>query len=130
MRTRDCRVRHLPFVGVNALAQAVIYLACCPKSNSATVAIGEAVADVRTGRTLPIPIHLRDKHYSGAERLGSGVGYEYAHDAEGGVAAQDYLGVDKEYYRPTDRGYERELGQRLEAIRAKLRSARNTAPVD
>ncbi|HZZ73892.1 MAG TPA: replication-associated recombination protein A [Pirellulales bacterium] len=106
------------------LAQAVTYLALAPKSNAATVAIGEATADIRTGRTLPIPTSLRDKHYAGAERLGHGAGYEYAHNAPNAIAAQDYLGVEREYYRPTDRGFEKELSARLETIRAILRSAR------
>jgi putative ATPase len=103
------------------LAQAVTYLACAPKSNAATVAIGEATRDVREGRLLPVPMHLRDAHYAGAKRLGHGEGYEYAHNAEGGVAAQDYLGVERTYYRPTDRGFEKELAQRLETIRTRLR---------
>jgi putative ATPase len=103
------------------LAQAVTYLACAPKSNASTVAIGEARRDVREGRLLPVPRHLQDSHYAGAKRLGRGRGYEYAHNAEGGVAAQDYLGVEREYYRPVDRGFEKELAARLEAIRAKLR---------
>ncbi|NOY41971.1 MAG: replication-associated recombination protein A [Planctomycetes bacterium] len=107
-----------------SLAQAVAYLACAPKSNAATVAIGEARADVREGRTVPVPTHLRDKHYAGAKRLGHGEGYEYAHNAEDGVASQDYLGVEREYYRPVDRGFEAELGKRLEVIRAKLRESR------
>jgi len=104
-----------------ALAQAVTYLAGAPKSNAATVAIGEAVRDVREGRLLPVPRHLQDSHYAGAKRLGHGEGYEYAHHAEGGVAAQDYLGIEREYYRPVDRGFEKELALRLEEIRAKLR---------
>jgi putative ATPase len=106
------------------LAQCVAYLACAPKSNAATVAIGEARSDVREGRLVPVPVHLSDSHYAGAKRLGHGKGYEYAHDAEGGVAAQDYLGVERTYYRPVDRGFETELAQRLEAIRAKLRQSR------
>jgi putative ATPase len=106
------------------LAQAVTYLACAPKSNAATLAIGEAVADVREGRLLPVPVALRDRHYPGAARLGHGGGYQYAHDSEGGIAAQDYLGVEREYYRPVDRGFEAELTKRLESIRAVLREAR------
>jgi putative ATPase len=106
------------------LAQAAAYLACAPKSNAATIAIGEARQDVREGRLLPVPVHLRDKHYAGAERLGHGKNYEYAHDHEGGVAAQDYLGIDREYYRPVDRGFEAELAVRLATIRAKLREAK------
>jgi putative ATPase len=109
------------------LAQAVTYLACAPKSNAATLAIGEARKDIREGRVLPVPVHLRDQHYSGAQRLGHGVGYEYAHDAEGGVATQDYLGVEREYYRPVPRGFEAELAQRLEKIRERLRSGRSKA---
>jgi putative ATPase len=110
------------------LAQCVAYLACAPKSNAATMAIGEARTDVRERRLVPVPVHLRDSHYGGAKRLGHGAGYEYAHDAEGGVAAQDYLGVEREYYRPVDRGFEVELSKRLEGIRAKLRQARQEAP--
>ncbi len=106
------------------LAQAVTYLACAPKSNAATTAIGEARRDVVEGRLLPVPVHLRDKHYRGAERLGHGAGYEYAHDAPGGVAAQDYLGIDREYYRPVPRGFELELAKRLETIRSVLRTAK------
>ena len=109
------------------LAQAVTYLACAPKSNAATLAIGEARRDVVEGRLIPVPVHLKDRHYGGAKRLGHGAGYEYAHDAEGGVAAQDYLGVEKTYYRPVPRGFEAELGERLQAIRAKLREARGPA---
>ena len=103
------------------LAQAVTYLACAPKSNAATVGIGEARKDVSEGRLLPVPVHLRDSHYAGAKRLGQGQDYQYAHDAEGGIAAQDYLGVEREYYRPVDRGFEKELAERLKAIRARLR---------
>jgi putative ATPase len=104
------------------LAQAVTYLACAPKSNAATIAIGEARRDVRESRLLPVPRHLQDSHYPGAKRLDHGEGYEYAHNAEGGVAAQDYLGVERTYYRPVDRGFEKELAERLERIRAKLRN--------
>ena len=106
------------------LAQAVTYLACAPKSNAVTVGIGEARRDVVERRILPVPMHLRDRGYSGAKRLGHGDGYTYAHDEPDAVAAQDYLGVDREYYRPTARGFERELARRLETIRAKLRRAR------
>jgi putative ATPase len=107
------------------LAQAVTYLACAPKSNAATVAIGEARHDIRDARLLPVPRHLQDAHYPGAKRFGHGQGYEYAHDAPGAIAAQDYLGVEREYYRPTDRGFEKELTERLMQIRASLRSVRS-----
>jgi len=110
-----------------ALAQAVTYLACAPKSNAATVGIGEARRDVAEGRLLPVPVHLRDGHYAGAKRLEHGAGYQYSHDAEGGIAAQGYLGVEREYYRPVSRGFEAELAERLKIIRAKLREGRGPA---
>ena len=101
---------------------------CAPKSNASTIAIEAARHDVREGRILPVPVHLRDRHYAGAKRLGHGAGYVYSHDVEGGVAAQDYLGIDREYYQPTDRGFEAELSQRLAAIRQTLRSAKQQPP--
>ncbi len=103
------------------LAQAVAYLACAHKSNAATVAIGEARHDVREGRLLPVPVHLRDSHYAGAKRLGQGQGYEYSHNSPDAVAAQDYLGVDRQYYHPVPRGFERELAERLVELRARVR---------
>lgn len=110
------------------LAQAVTYLACAPKSNAATTAIYAAQSDVRQGRTLPVPVHLRGSSYSGAKQLGHGQGYQYAHNSPGAVAAQDYLGVDREYYHPTDRGFERELARRLTEIRQRLRQAKQAPP--
>lgn len=106
------------------LSQTVIYLACAPKSNSATVAIGLARQEVRQGQLIPVPVHLRDKHYDGAEKLGHGQGYQYSHDSEDGVASQDYLGVDRTFYTPTDRGYEANISERLVKIREKLHEAK------
>ena len=103
------------------LAQAAIYLACSPKSNASACAIWAAGRDVREGRTVPVPMHLRDSHYPGAKRLGSGEGYQYPHDAPGGMVAQDYLGVEKQYYVPTDRGQEvkmQEYLKRFQRLRA------------
>lgn len=117
-------VQIVEFVGMPeaqlTLAQAVTYLACCPKSNASTVAIGEAMEDVKNNRTLPVPRHLRDAHYKGAEALGH-TGYKYAHDSAEGYVVQEYLGVEKSYYRPTDRGREatfRAYLDKLAAIRA------------
>ena len=107
------------------LAQAVTYLACSPKSNAATVAISEARRDVLEGRLLPVPVYLRGANYRGAKRLGHGEGYQYAHDSPDALVAQDYLGVQREYYRPVDRGFEQELAKRLERIRPRLRQARH-----
>lgn len=103
------------------LSQTVAYLALSPKSNAATRAIGAARRDVREREIVPVPKHLRDGHYAGAKQLGHGEGYQYSHEAEGGVAAQDYLGVDRVYYEPTDRGFETTLGQRLAEIRRQLK---------
>jgi putative ATPase len=101
-----------------ALSQAVTYIACAPKSNAATEAIGAARKDVREGRTLPVPKHLRDTHYRGADQLGHGQEYQYSHDFEGGWVDQAYLPEERRYYEPTDRGYEAVMRQRLEEWRA------------
>ena len=103
------------------LSQTVAYLACAPKSNAATVAINSARKDVREDRILPVPRHLRDSHFAAASELGHGEGYQYSHNEADGVSAQDYLGVEKEYYQPVDRGFEAELHARLISIRAKLK---------
>jgi len=103
------------------LSQTVAYLACAPKSNAATTAIAAARQDVRDNRVLPVPKYLRDSHYREAGKLGAGVGYQYSHEEADGVAAQDYLGVEREYYQPVDRGFEAELKLRLAAIRKKLK---------
>ncbi|MBN1395635.1 MAG: replication-associated recombination protein A [Pirellulales bacterium] len=103
------------------LAQTVTYLACAPKSNSATEGIYAARADVSEGRLLPVPRHLRDKSYHAAKQLGHGVGYKYSHNSPDAIAKQDYLGVEREYYNPTDRGFEKELAERLRLIRSRLR---------
>ena len=105
-----------------ALAQTVAYLACAPKSNAATIAIGTARDDVRTQRIIPVPKHLKDGHYQGAKQLDRGVGYQYSHDQPDGIAAQEYLGVDREYYHPVNRGYEQGLAELLQQIRQKLAS--------
>lgn len=103
------------------LAQAVIYMACAPKSNAATIAIGQATEDVRNDRTIPVPMHLRNAPHPGMRQEGASVGYQYSHDFPGGVSPdQDYLGVDRTYYAPTDRGYEKHMATYLEYAR-KLR---------
>jgi putative ATPase len=105
------------------LAEAVVYLATAPKSNASYMALDAAIADVRAGRIGRVPNHLRDAHYPGAKRLGHGKGYKYAHDATYSVAEQQYLPDElrgTRYYDPTGNGYERELGPRLERLRALL----------
>jgi putative ATPase len=108
------------------LAEATVYIATANKSNSAYLAIDAALEDVRSGRTLPVPEHLRDTHYSGAERLGHGKGYEYAHDHPEHFVAQDYLGADKHYYEPTEQGVEKKIKERVEKWRAALAEARKS----
>jgi putative ATPase len=103
------------------LSQTVAYLALAPKSNAATLAINSARQDIRQQKVIPVPKHLRDGHYAGARQLDRGVGYQYAHQHPDGIAAQSYLGVEREYYQPVPRGHELELSQRLAEIRQKLR---------
>ena len=105
------------------LAEATAYLALAPKSNRSYVAIDTAIADVKAGKAGVVPPHLRDAHYAGAESIGHGTGYQYAHDAPHGVASQDYLPETlkgERYYVPTDHGLERTLGERLATIRRML----------
>ncbi|MFB9902988.1 replication-associated recombination protein A [Allokutzneria oryzae] len=107
-----------------ALAQATIHLATAPKSNAVIAGIDEALRDVRKGAVGPVPPHLRDGHYKGAERLGHAQDYRYPHDAPGGVLAQQYAPdelVGKDYYNPTNHGAERVLADRLPKLRRMTR---------
>jgi putative ATPase len=106
------------------LAEATIYIATANKSNSAVMAIAAALEDVRSGRTLAVPEHLRDAHYKGAKQLGHGVGYEYAHDHPEHFVAQDYLGANKRYYEPTDQGVEKKIKERVEKWREQFAQIR------
>lgn len=107
------------------LAEAVVHLATAPKSNAAYLGVDAALADVRAGRVGTVPPHLRDAHYAGAKQMGHGEGYRYAHDWPHGVAPQQYLPdvlAGSRYYDPSDRGYERQVSERLERIRGILGS--------
>ena len=97
------------------LAQAAIYMACAPKSNASCKAISAAMDDVKNSRTVPVPKHLRNAPHPGmAEQFGYSKGYQYSHDHKGGISPdQDYLGVDRTYYVPTDRGYEKHIAAYL-----------------
>lgn len=106
------------------LAQAVVYMATAPKSNASYAAINAAMNDVKKNRTVPVPKHLRNAPHPGMrEAFGNAEGYQYSHSYEGGISPdQDYLGVDKKYYEPTDRGYEKHITNYLawaESIREK-----------
>src|SRR5205809_1532890 len=100
------------------LAEAALYIATAHKSNSTILAIDAALEDVKSGRTLAVPEHLRDAHYQGAKRLGHGAGYKYAHDFPDHFVAQDYLGADKRYYKPTEQGIEKKIKERVEKWRS------------
>jgi len=110
------------------IAEAAIYIATASKSNSVITAIDAALEDVRSGRTLAVPEHLRDAHYKGARRLGHGEGYQYAHDHPGHFVVQDYLGADKRYYEPSEQGTENKIKERVEKWRALLADARKQSP--
>ena len=105
-----------------ALAQVVIYLATCPKSNAGYLAWNEARGDVAASGSLEVPMHLRNAPTRLMKQLGHGSGYQYDHDADGGVAIgqtgfPDAMG-EKVYYRPVDRGLEIRLKEKLDALRA------------
>ena len=113
----------MPEARIN-LAQAVIHLALAPKSNAVVVAVDSALADVRAGLAGPVPAHLRDAHYGGAAKVGSGEGYVYPHDVPGGVAAQQYppdAVLPRTYYRPTGHGAESRLAELWDRLRSLIR---------
>lgn len=98
------------------IAQAVCYIATAAKSNAAYEAINRALSDVRDKDYGPVPAHLRDSHYRGAELLGHGRGYRYPHDYSGNFVPQQYLPdslQDAEYYRPSQNGKERDVAARM-----------------
>jgi putative ATPase len=106
------------------LTHATIHLATAPKSGAVPAALGAAMGDIRAGKAGLVPPHLRDGHYSGAAKLGNAVGYVYPHNDRDGVVAQQYppdelVGTD--YYQPTDHGTERDIGSRLDKLRAIIR---------
>ena len=105
------------------LAHATVYLATAPKSNSAYKALGTAEEDLGKGRTLAVPLPLRDAHYAGAKSFGHGKGYKYAHDFEGGYVPQSYLPEGRVYYHPMRIGAEARIADRIEAWRTQFEDA-------
>jgi putative ATPase len=106
----------LPEAQLN-LAQAVVHLATAPKSNRTALGIWKAREDVRHGPSVEVPVHLRDGHYAGAEKLGHGVGYDYPHDHPDGWVPQQHLPdevADRRYYSPSPHGHEQEIRTRME----------------
>ena len=112
------------------IAEAAIYIAGANKSNSVIKAIDAALADVRSGKTIPVPPHLKDSHYAGAAKLGHGEGYKNSHDFPGHFVAQDYLGAARRFYEPTEQGAEKKIKARVDYWRehfAKLSNGRDRA---
>ncbi|MBI5892529.1 MAG: replication-associated recombination protein A [Deltaproteobacteria bacterium] len=104
------------------LAQGAAYLASAPKSNASYMAYLEALEDVQSKGALPVPLHIRNAPTGLMKELGYGKGYKYPHDYEEGKAEQDYLPdalKGKIYYNPTDKGYDKEIKERLENLKKK-----------
>ncbi|MDE7287447.1 MAG: replication-associated recombination protein A, partial [Lachnospiraceae bacterium] len=110
------------------LSQAVIYVACAPKSNACVAAIGEAMKTVEETGNLQIPTHLQDAHYKGAAKLGHGTGYLYAHDYPNHYVEQQYLPYElsgKEFYRPSGNGYEIKVKEHMKRIKNQKETGKN-----
>lgn len=104
------------------LSQAATYVACAPKSNAAYVAIDAALDTVRGNVTPQVPVHLQDAHYKGAEKLGHGLGYKYAHAYPNHYVEQQYLPdalVGTKFYEPTEMGYEKQIREHFSRIKGK-----------
>jgi len=117
--------------GELALAQAAVYLATAPKSNSIYAAYGSAQAAVTRGGSLPVPLHIRNAPTTLMKELGYGEGYRYAHHYRDAFAPQDYLPDELQgevFYHPTDRGYERTVAERLERWRKLRAQSRGKTP--
>jgi len=106
-----------------ALAQAAIYVACAPKSNASSSAIWNAISDVRSEKTAPVPAHLKDSHYAAAKKMGFGKDYKYPHKFPAGFVPQEYLPPEfaKKYYNPADRGYEKNISHYLQMLRSLIK---------
>jgi putative ATPase len=109
-----------------ALAQAAIYVACAPKSNAASSAIWTAVGEVQNEKTVAVPKHLKDSHYRAAKKMGFGADYKYPHSFEGGFVVQEYLpgNIRKKYYRPTERGYEKNIRGYLQKLEILIKDSK------
>ncbi len=110
------------------LSQAVLYVACAPKSNACVTAIGEAMKTVEETGNLPIPTHLQDAHYKGAAKLGHGTGYLYAHDYPNHYVKQQYLPYElsgREFYHPSGNGYEIKVKEHMKRIKNQKETGNN-----
>jgi putative ATPase len=113
-----------------ALAQAAIYVACAPKSNASAAAIWKAAGDVQNQPTTAVPKHLKDSHYPAAKKMGFGADYKYPHDFAEGFVVQEYLPGrgEKRYYRPTERGYEKNIGDYLQKVERLIKESKMNKP--
>ena len=105
------------------LAHATVYLATAPKSNTAYVALEKAMAEVKTGVTLAVPRHLRDRSHKKAAKTLGHEGYKYSHDYEGNYVPQAYLPEGRRYYEPGDQGMEKRIKERLDYWRSLFEQA-------
>ena len=110
-----------------SLAQATTYLATAPKSNAAYLAVDEALEDVRSGRIMAVPEHLKNVHVEAVGREGLDIAYKYPHDFDQHTVQQAYLPADKRYYRPTGQGYEDTIAKRM-ALVEKLKKGGRREP--
>ncbi|MEO6847413.1 MAG: replication-associated recombination protein A [Chthoniobacterales bacterium] len=110
------------------LAHATVYIATAPKSNRSYMGIGAAMKDIKEGRTLAVPAHLRDSHYAGAKKLGHGKDYKYSHDYDGGYVPQAYLPEGRVYYEPTENGLEKRIKERLDFWRQQFEESSKKKP--
>lgn len=102
------------------LSQAAAYVATAPKSNAAYMGIAKAMKTVADTRTMPVSAHLQDRHYKGAEKLGHGLGYKYAHDYPNHYVTQQYLPDGMEgmrFYEPSENGYEKKIKEHMAFIK-------------
>lgn len=109
-----------------ALAQAAIYVACAPKSNASASAIWQAVSDVKTKPTIPVPKYLKDSHYAAAKREGIGADYKYPHNFKDGFVPQEYLSAKfrKNYYAPKEAGYEKNIKHYLQKLQRLIQNSK------
>ena len=111
------------------LSQAAAYVASAPKSNSAVVGISDAMEIVKQTGNLSVPVHLKDAHYKGASKLGHGIGYQYAHDYPEHYVEQQYLPYElngKEFYRPSNNGYEKKIKEHMKRLKERDNEEKNT----
>ena len=108
------------------LAQAAIYVACAPKSNAAASAIWNAVSDVKSKPTIPVPKHLKDSHYQAAKKIGFGADYKYPHNFKDGFVPQQYLSDEfqRKYYKPKDIGQEKNILRYLQKLQTLIKSSK------